>query len=85
MAEPRDPWTVERARHGAASLLRVIDRDKGEQEFVGLPAQPDHSDLVLDGCTFILPATETLEERAAVIREYDEAWRAQNAASPARS
>jgi hypothetical protein len=76
---------LERARHGAASLLRIIDRDKGTQEFVALPADKDYVDLLLDGCTFIFPATDTLEERAAVIRQFDDAWRAEQGATPKRS
>jgi hypothetical protein len=86
---PINPWIVERARVPGYSLLRVIDLEAGTQEFRILRPKlekDDFADLMLDGCTLI-HTTRALEheERLQVIRQFDEAWRKQNAASPTRS
>lgn len=74
-AQLQDPWKLERARQGKLlNLLRVIDRTKGTQEFVAMPAYEDHGDFLLDGCTMILPVCDTDEERARVIAHFDELY-----------
>lgn len=77
MASNRDPWTLERKRLGGSSVLRVIDRENRTQAFQRVAPRPDCSDVLLDGCTLIWPAAETSEERAAVLKEFDELyWKA---------
>lgn len=92
--ELTDPWRTERARHGSASLMRVIDPAAGTQIFKIIPEprrNAKHQDLelhrILDGLTIIQTDQDLKpEERLAIIRHFDELWREANAsAEPARA
>ncbi len=81
------PWDAERARYGKlVPTLRVIDVQRGSDEFRPLQALPNHGELHLDGCTLIVGLERGLsdEERRALIERFDAAWRARQAAEQAR-
>jgi hypothetical protein len=78
--EGRDPWLTERAKCVGHSLVRIIDLERGMQEFKVLfpkRGSSDVSDMLIDGCTLI-KAAQPLDPREIpdVMRHYDELWRA---------
>lgn len=76
-----DPWEVVRVKLPGYSVIRLIDTDAGTQAFQIVRAEKNDAelkDLLLDGCTLITPAPATDAERAAIIAEYDNVWRAQH-------
>ena len=73
-----DPWAEERKARPDRPLLRVIDLVKDRQQFHELAGDTDQ---ILDGATIIVrqPGAPELSEleRDAIVREYDDVWRAQ--------
>lgn len=86
---PLDPWTEEQRRRPGVPLLRVIDLNSNSQAFLDVRTLrgtdlPDGQVIARwhgHGMTAIyrptgLPALP-MEEEAAIIREWDDVWRAQ--------
>jgi hypothetical protein len=76
-----DPWTVERERVGKLTpLIRLISLVHDEQAFIPLPVLADFGEDLLDGCTLVyFNESHAPLDTAAVIREYDDVWRARQA------
>lgn len=70
MAE-RSAWDELRQVRRGRRMVRVIDLDNEQQYFEELKPTDTHLD---DGETIFRPWPPTLEERQAVIREYDRRW-----------
>lgn len=72
-----DPWTVERAKRPGAKLLRYINLERDEQEWIALKVLPEGLDYELDGLTLIYPARadRTEAERQHLVALYDKLYR----------
>lgn len=87
MQGANDPWAAARRRLPGYALLRVIDVVEKVQLFQIVRADradASCSEYLLDGATLIVPFAErTNEERARIIQEFDDLWRARRANEPA--
>lgn len=77
-----DPWTEERKRHPGLPLMRVIYLDQDRQAFHLLQPTPLRKDesFLMDGATVITPSVPGGRDSKAfdaIVREWDDVWRAQ--------